>query len=531
MTRHGYHTLGVQTSTHCQPHVLSASMATDSRDPLQRLPPELVLHVLDFVSVSSLASLLRTSRAWNHFIDFSNQDTIYTRLSRNALPSLFGRRNLSCLNDVQCFSKMYQGVATWKELCKRQTLLNKNWSAAKPVIRESIISGPPEVVMFHFQPDFQRRLIICTFFEGRLSVCDMDTGREIWHLEPTLGVQHLAYSAKQGIVCLTAESGGRESVEVWKWHESNRGELERIAHLLPECPGYFIRRSSINLGFDALCFACDSEESYEEPGIGFVYDIASMPPQLKTRMDLAAGGVDLTDQDATSVMYAMGKGGYHIHDKVTGQYIANWSPADDLSNSKIFHIDGIDAGAPPLSSYTDDLSRIYLKPGPCPHREGSVRSIDEDKWTGGIIAGDMLIGFSDGGRLAVCSDWRAHLRLRPSTHVTCTVILEYGLHGHTTQVACCNGRVCIGTPFQLYIIPLDALLHDQNSPSFSCNTHSKPSLTAGRTFVSLTNDAVLHTHTHVRRETINNGIMFTSRNVARKRVRVLSFAPQVEGID
>ena len=146
-------------------------------DPLHLLPSEVVLRILDFTSPPTLAALTRLNRSWHSFIDQDHQDAIYT--AKTSRPH--GARDFAFLEQTQSFAKYYSGVQTWKELCKRQTLLTRNWTSRRPVTRESIIQVGNDPV-WRFKPDFKRRIILSTSQAGGLSVTDMDTGELLFHM-------------------------------------------------------------------------------------------------------------------------------------------------------------------------------------------------------------------------------------------------------------------------------------------------------------------------------------------------------------
>lgn len=158
-------------------------MATsEESDPLRLLPSEIILHVLDFASPHTLASLTRVSKAWHHFIDVEHQDAIYSSPTKTDHPR--GANDFAFLAAGSSFSKYFDGVSSWKDLCKRQTLLSRNCAALKPETRESILQIGRNRV-WRFKPDFKRRFFLSTSHDGGFHVTDMDTGRIIWELEST----------------------------------------------------------------------------------------------------------------------------------------------------------------------------------------------------------------------------------------------------------------------------------------------------------------------------------------------------------
>lgn len=151
-------------------------------DPLRLLPAEIILHILEFAPPPSLASLTRVSKAWHQFIDEDHQDAIYSSPRKTEHPD--GAKDFSFLATGSNFSKYFEGVSSWKDLCKRQTLLARNWTAEKPETRESIVQVGRSRV-WRFKPDFKRRFFLSTSHDGGFHVTDMDTGRIIWQLPST----------------------------------------------------------------------------------------------------------------------------------------------------------------------------------------------------------------------------------------------------------------------------------------------------------------------------------------------------------
>lgn len=167
----------------------------EQSDPLVLLPSELILHVLEFTPPSTLASLTRVSKAWHSFIDVEHQDAIYSSPCKTDRPPGATATDFAFLSSATSFAKYLDGVASWKDLCKRQTLLSRNWVASEPDTRESVIQVGRSRV-WRFKPDFKRRFFLSTSHDGGFRVTDMDTGRIIWELanSEVRPFAHLEYS-------------------------------------------------------------------------------------------------------------------------------------------------------------------------------------------------------------------------------------------------------------------------------------------------------------------------------------------------
>lgn len=151
-------------------------------DPLALLPSEIILQVLEFAPSSTLASLTRTSKAWHHFIDVEHQNAIYSSPLKTEYPH--GAKDFNFLSSKSSFSKYFDNISSWKELCKRQTVLSRNWAAVEPETRESVLQVGRNRV-WRFKPDFKRRFFLSTSHDGGVQVTSMDTGRIIWSLPRT----------------------------------------------------------------------------------------------------------------------------------------------------------------------------------------------------------------------------------------------------------------------------------------------------------------------------------------------------------
>lgn len=202
------------SNTHSTPvsFVLRKNMVTkEERDPLRQLPAEIILHILEFAPPPTLASLTRVSKAWHQFIDVDHQDAIYSSPRKTDHPD--GAKDFTFLSAGSSFSKYFQGVSSWKELCKRQTLLARNWTAAKPETRESIVQVGRSRV-WRFKPDFKRRFFLSTSHDGGFHVTDMDTGRILWQL-PSTEVRPFAHLEYQDGTAVWDRYGNALEVGYW----------------------------------------------------------------------------------------------------------------------------------------------------------------------------------------------------------------------------------------------------------------------------------------------------------------------------
>ncbi|KAJ5788243.1 hypothetical protein N7457_003233 [Penicillium paradoxum] len=480
-------------------------------DPLTVLPPEIVLQILQFSPVSTLASLTATSKAWHRFIDVTHQDAIYTSESKTAQP-LGGVRDFSFLSDTHSFAKLFEGTASWKDLCKRQTLLARNWAAQRPVSHESVVQVGNDPV-WRFRADFKRRFFISTSHAGGLNVTDMDTGRILWRL-PSVdsggeGVCRHAHLEYQDGMAVFNDEG--DSVEVWQTdHEgAKRGEFRRIATLTHDC-----QTRGFQLSHWTLCVVSNE-------GQGFVYDMTQRPPKRKTHLKIERGGIGHLDQSADIVIYSMGAKGYFAYNKESGAFLGTLKPSQVTEK---YHIPPPPAstasGAAALAgaarlgpmpqsfapgpSGKDSLIPIQIARGPLPPPDEAdhVRH-GEDEWGAGMLHGDLFVGFSRAGRVFICSDFRKALRDEASLAANSSIIecdsdgLSFDLGG---WLSVRNHRVMFEIQDRIYVVALDDDNRVQNvdnptRASYALLTSSAPQLAVPISYMALADDAIMSTYT------------------------------------
>lgn len=396
------------------------------KDPLASLPPEIVLRILDFSPISTIAALTCVSKAWHVFVDETHQDHIYSSVSKTAHnPST---KDASLYHHgVQTFSKCYEGARSWKDLCKKQTLLRRNWNSVAPITTESIFNIRKEPI-WRFRPDFKRRFIVSTSQFGGLEVTCMDSGLRLWSLshDAVRPYAHLEYDEVDGRGMAVWDREG-DAVEVWCTTEEtggDRGVFERIAILDHECEtrGY-------QLSFNTLCVVSSQ-------GQGFVYDMLQKPPQLVTNVKIENNAIGHLYQDQDYVLYSLGTKGYHVHSKATGQYLGAIEPwkcsldqfhhirhparvetsQDSLAlASAIRSMQGPSASVfPPRSPNDGRLLPFTVEPGPgmtadqerAQAEEEELTALQDDDWGAGMVSGNLMVGVSRGGRAIIVRNWR-----------------------------------------------------------------------------------------------------------------------------
>ncbi|KAJ5676452.1 uncharacterized protein N7477_002085 [Penicillium maclennaniae] len=522
-------------------------------DPLAILPPEIVLRVLDFAPIPALASLTAVSRAWHQFIDVTHQEAIYSSETKTTKDSSVGR-NLSAFPEYTSFCGLYENITSWKDLCKRQTLLDKNWAKQRPVTRESVLQVGNDPV-WRFRADFQRRFFVSTSHAGGLNVTDMDTGRIIWRLPSTLvrneyAVRPYAHLEYQDGMAVFDREG--DAVEVWQagLEGAARGEFRRIAILNHNC-----QTRGFQLSHWTLCVVSNE-------GLGFVYDMTERPPRLITRIGIDRGAVGHLDQCENAVIYSLGAQGYHVHDKKSGELLGVLQPSRVSEKYHIrppatpsFSAGSTLAGAAQnglVSQYSPSeaprkpcLKPIKLVNGPLPPPSDPDHVYHrDDEWGAGMLNGDLFVGFSRAGRVFVCSSWQKALQDEATFAKHCSIIeceadgTSFDLGG---WLSVRNHRVMFEIQDQIYVVALDECDKIQNTDrpvraSYSLVTSSAPQLAVPVSFMALYDDAIMTTYTTLGwRQSLSNipgdAPPPQHQNVGRifpsKTIRIVSLAPDL----
>ncbi|CZT24253.1 uncharacterized protein RCC_09972 [Ramularia collo-cygni] len=504
-------------------------------DPLHLLPAELVLRILEFTPLSGISSLTRLTRSWNTFIDTTHQDAIYSaKTSRN--PNQRDFRDFSSFEtDSSSFTRYYAGVTSWKDLCKRQTLLSKNWSRRSPITRELIIgsSSSTRDPVWRFKPDFKRRLILSTHHTGDMKVTDMDTDQVIWSLSPQT-VRPYAHLEYQDGTAVWDREGN--ALEVWRTDQPGcqRGEFRRIAVL-----DHDSQTRGFQLSYDNLCVVSTD-------GKGYVYEgmTQSGTPRLKTEIDIEEGAVGHVYQDADVVVYSMGVDGYYVYDKLgkrLGIMEPKWCTSsnfhiEDVSQSpgrRPHTVENLIGGANQCTSQKPSTVRtkpIQVKSGTYPDPGENSIWLDDDEWGAVSLCGSLMVGISRGGRVFVCSDWRSSLESVEKMQLHSSIV-ECDSDGSTFDfggwLSVKDHRVLFEIEGgQVYVLGLTddnkVAVNNTARPSFSFPTGFTSQLAVPVSFMAIYDDCIMTTYT-----TASHGAL----RLPTKAVRALSLAPDVSGND
>ncbi|KAF2165322.1 hypothetical protein M409DRAFT_67191 [Zasmidium cellare ATCC 36951] len=517
-------------------------------DPLAQLPSELILRIIEFTPTASLAALTRLNHSWNSFIDETHQEAIYSTPGRTYHP--LGVRDFTSLKqDGRSFSKYYDNITSCKDLCRRQTLLSKNWSHERPLTKERIIRVGNDPI-WRFRPDFQRRVILSTSHSGGLNVSDMDSGRLLWSLDRDVvrPFAHLEYA--DGIACWDCEW---EGVEVWRIGREGGEKVKVLGH------------DVMTRGFQLSCFGDGEGKKWclcvvSSEGCGFVYEGLRGDLELTRRITIPTGAVGHLDQDESVVVYSMGNEGYWFYEKGSGENLGVLDP--EQAGCEVFfarHPDKRPRRATALGmqdgmgkSARDRTTPLTVQAGSFP---GDDRvSLDEDEWGAGMLSGNLFVGVSRGGRLLVCPNWHK-LCAEKNKKKNLIQIIDCDSDGSSFDLggwlSVRDHRVMFEIQDLIYIIGLTDDDHVQASnpthqedegvllarPSFTTATSIKPQLANPVSFMGLYEDCIMSTYTTLhyrwRREEGEGGAPGPLRALNRifqtKAVRVLSLAPELDG--
>ncbi|KAJ9653546.1 hypothetical protein H2198_007266 [Neophaeococcomyces mojaviensis] len=492
-----------------------------SADPLAALPAELVLRILDFASISTVTSLTQTSRSWNHFIEKSHLDRIYAHPSKTCHPS--GSRDLDFVKGLRHFTDYWDEIGSWKELCKRQTLLRKNWQARVPETRESIIQVE-ETHVWRFRPDFKRRYFVSSSETGGIHVTCMDTGQKLWST-PARQYAHLEYDIDNGVAVWDTLSN---ALEVWKAKPNKRGHFELVATIRHDQE---VRTRGYELRFQTLCVVSDQ-------GRGFVYDMMTEPPSRKREMIIAKGAVGHLFQSEDLVMYSMGYDGVHVHDKVTGGLVGIINPQ---RSQKVYHINHVKFGlhwsaADEIAPHPDarpqrpSQNRIWSLPVELGENPNYDTALEDEEWGAVAVDGDFMAVTSRFGRLFVCKDWRRLLKGKQEDYdATCTLI-ECEADPNNFQIggwlSLYKGKVAIEVDDAIYLLSFEALGSDCPTNVWRITSSLSPRLQEPVSYMAICDDSFMHTYlTNCEHRNDNFGDILGS--LPTKVIRVLALAPDL----
>ena len=483
-----------------------ADNVAETTDPLVLLPSEIVLRIIECAELSSVASLTQLTRAWHAFIDETHQDAIYSSPTKAERP--LQTKNFDFLSDSLNYNKYYNNLQSWKDLCKRQTLLSRGWKRERPITRETTIQIGNDPI-WRFRPDFKRRIFLSTSQMGGMNVIDMDSGSLLWRLDAdkVRPFAHLEYD--NGTAVWDREG---DAVEIWKTDVEGanlaKGEFKRVAVLEHDR-----QTRGFQLTGNTLCVVSSEKK-------GYIYDLAGEPTLLR-EIDIENGAVGHLDQGEDVVAYSLGDKGYHFFDKASGASLGVLHPKN---TTKVYHIVhptsqldcrlGVGSGGRSSDTYPPKFpGRNRTVPLKIQKGELSIHSLvdpfygpelAEDEWGAGMLDGDMFAGVSRAGRVFICSDWRKALASTAGFEEV-TANLECDSNGTTFDLggwlAIRSHKVMFETQDRAYIVGLNddntIRTHDENPerPSYAYATSSAAQLAVPVSFMGIYDDCVMATYT------------------------------------
>ncbi|KAF5389649.1 hypothetical protein D9757_004139 [Collybiopsis confluens] len=174
-----------------------------------QLPAELILLVLYNLDLRSIRTLTLVSKYWKHFID-ENESSVYHALAvqHGYIPSR--SLDFSLLSSLYS-SKSLQGVTDWKSFCQRRVHINRSW-AGKTASRYAAYSSTGDAV-HRIKVDENAGLIITSFRNGGLRVCDIKENEILWSLPESYVKQYAHLEYGQGYLIFDCLGGSKE---VWR---------------------------------------------------------------------------------------------------------------------------------------------------------------------------------------------------------------------------------------------------------------------------------------------------------------------------
>lgn len=475
----------------------------DTTDPLVLLPSEIVLRIIEYASLSSVASLTQVTRTWHAFIDETHQDAIYSSPSKAEKPH--DAKTLDFVNDSLDYYKYYSNIQSWKDLCKRQALLSRGWKRERPVTRESTIQIGNDPI-WRFRPDFKRRIFLSTSQMGGMNVTDMDSGSLLFRLDADTvrPFAHLEY--EDGTAVWDREG---DAVEIWKTDidgsDLAKGEFKRVAVLEHDR-----QTRGFQLTDNTLCVVSSEKK-------GYIYNLSGEPKLLR-QIDIEQGAVGHLDQGPDVVAYSLGDKGYHFFNKETGESLGVLHPKHVTNAYHIPHpksqLDcrlGVgsvgrasDSFPPQFPGKDRTVPLQILKGKQSPRANLTEIPLDEDEWGAGMLDGNLFAGVSRGGRIFVCSDWRKALTSTASFEEV-TANIECDSDGSTFDLggwlAIRSHKLMFETQDRAYIVGLNddntIRAHDENPqrPSYAYATSSAAQLAVPVSFMGIYDDCIMTTYT------------------------------------
>ncbi|KAJ3509853.1 hypothetical protein NLJ89_g4998 [Agrocybe chaxingu] len=193
---------------------------------LDDLPPDVLLQILSYLRLSTLACLCATSSSL-HTLFSENQDLIYRHAAL-----LHGFTHMeSALPDKGTLYKKYSPPnvkegTKWIDLCKARLRVRDAWVGGAP---SKISIAPPDPGnransgVRDIRVDEQRRLVLTALVSGGVNVMDMDSGKLLWYLGEDYVRPYVNIEYSEGFLIFDRLE---DDCEVWRILEPHSPDIE-----------------------------------------------------------------------------------------------------------------------------------------------------------------------------------------------------------------------------------------------------------------------------------------------------------------
>ncbi|EMD33102.1 hypothetical protein CERSUDRAFT_118157 [Gelatoporia subvermispora B] len=175
---------------------------------LELLPTELLLNILVYLPVQTLAALRQTSQFWNEFFK-ANEQGIYHKAA--LLHNFVDAIGIS-LNDAKVRHRgiAMRDVITWKNYCRRCLQLHRNWLGHGYA---SIGAYTTTDFVHRIKVDEEVGILVTTNSFGGLTVSDANTDEVLWSLAESYVREYAHCEYEKGYLVFDRLEGTKE---VWR---------------------------------------------------------------------------------------------------------------------------------------------------------------------------------------------------------------------------------------------------------------------------------------------------------------------------
>ena len=503
-------------------------------NPIIKLPPELILRILNELNIQSLVELSKCSKLYNEFIK-CHQDLILI-----SIKDKLGRSFNNALNQLDSIGDGYLNVQNWKDLCtyiyllvlkyiyhmsidNRTNFIEKNLKVDKPKVFERFVDTGATLT-WRFKPDFDQNFVTVTAHQGGVKVFDLNDSTLLWQIpeDEVRPHAHLEYS--NGHFCIDRFGN---ALEVWR-RIDKQNEYLPVDQQVPYKRGEFTRIAILPHDRETRGFQLDYPHLsvVSSEGKGYLYDVSGVPNLLR-EVDIEPGAIGHLDQCSSAIVFSMGTSGYHFHSKSTGELMGKFPP-ENLSEENYFYAHHPKLQTTSLSAlHNQHIQSIKLNKGILSENSTNryrqpLPDLINDDWGAGMIDDHYFVGISRSGRLIICSDWQATLN-DPSISNKTISILEsetddsrFDLGG---WLSIKHNKVLFEVSDRIYILHLPSrgeILNEKFSPLIQ----TAPSNLYGQlpvpiSYMSIHSDSIMSTYAKLTFNQIRTGIA--------KHIRILSF--------